>query len=417
MIEKHYKSDFKVFVSLPDKLTLAPFKFTYFIEGNRTKYVVSYDGHSYYNCSPLEDGRLLIIFQNHNLGIGTINVIRQYFLPDEDFASGVCRTFSEESTDIYLGEGYSDEGDVHVQLPPDYMQGKPGKSAYQEWLDMGNSGSIYDFVNSLRGESFSYSDMTETQKTDLASYIKVNDGSITEVKLANNSVSTEKIKDGAVTMAKLGSDVKKALKDAEIADGSITEDKLSEEVREKLNQGGGGGEKGEDGKSAYEIWLEQGNKGSEQDFLDSLKGEKGEQGIQGDKGDKMTYDDLSEEDKNDLASRVEVEVPTKTSELTNDSGYVTATKVVAQSASTATIQPNVLNVWGEVESLDITLAEPTDNTIVNEYMAQFTSGATATTLTLPNTIKWMAAPNIQPNKTYQLSIINNLGVIGEFSHE
>lgn len=33
--------------------------------------------------------------------------------------------------------------------------------------------------------------------------------------------------------------------------------------------------KGEDGKSAYEIWLEQGNTGSEQDFLDSLIGEEG----------------------------------------------------------------------------------------------------------------------------------------------
>lgn len=91
--------------------------------------------------------------------------------------------------------------------------------------------------------------------------------------------------------------------------------------------------------------------------------------------------------------------------------------VVEQTDSVVTIHPNVLNVWGEVASLDITLASPTDNTIVNEYMVQFTSGATATTLILPSIIKWMAAPNIQPNKTYQLSIINNLGVIGEFSHE
>lgn len=91
--------------------------------------------------------------------------------------------------------------------------------------------------------------------------------------------------------------------------------------------------------------------------------------------------------------------------------------VVDQTDSVVTIQPNVLNVWGEVESLDITLAEPTDNTIVNEYMAQFTSGATATSLTLSSDIKWMATPNIQSNKTYQLSIINNLGVIGEFNHE
>ena len=121
-------------------------------------------------------------------------------------------------------------------------------------------------------------------------------------------------------------------------------------------------------------------------------------------------------------------LPTKTSQLTNDSGYITEgrveemieeveTKIVSRTESVATIQPNVLNVWGEVASLDITLAEPTDSTIVNEYMVQFACGATATTLTLPNTIKWMAAPNIQPNKTYQLSVINNLGVIGEFSHE
>jgi hypothetical protein len=30
---------------------------------------------------------------------------------------------------------------------------------------------------------------------------------------------------------------------------------------------------GENGKSAYEIWLDNGNTGTEQDFLESLKGE------------------------------------------------------------------------------------------------------------------------------------------------
>jgi hypothetical protein len=153
----------------------------------------------------------------------------------------------------------------------------------------------------------------------------------------------------------------------DIADGSITEAKLSEEVREKLNQGGGSGgqgEKGEDGKSAYEIWLEQGNSGSEQDFLDSLKGdkgdqgekgadgEKGEQGEKGEKGDKMTYDDLTEEEKDDLASRVPApdidlseyakksEVPTKTSQLTNDSGFVTSEELATAISQSIT---NVLN--------------------------------------------------------------------------
>ena len=358
----NYESDFKIIEGFNDESSIlaAPFKFTYYTKVSRGVYVAEYNGSEYVNCIPTEDGKVIVPFDSPKLGMGVLMVKREFFLTDSDYKDGICNLVSVESTGITLDKGATDDlGVIEVEIEP-----------------------FYHLVEVLDG-----------------------------------SVTTEKIKDGAVTMAKLGSDVKKALKDAEIADGSITEDKLSEEVRLKLNQGGGGGEKGENGKSAYEIWLEQGNKGSEQDFLDSLKGEKGEQGIQGEKGDKMTYDDLSEEEKNDLASRVEVEVPTKTSELTNDSGYVTATKVVEQSASTANIQPNVLNVWGEVESLDITLAEPTDNTIVNEYMAQFTSGATATTLTLPNTIKWMAAPNIQPNKTYQLSIINNLGVIGEFSHE
>lgn len=38
-------------------------------------------------------------------------------------------------------------------------------------------------------------------------------------------------------------------------------------------------------KSAYDIWLELGNKGSKQDFINSLKGSKGERGDKGAKGD------------------------------------------------------------------------------------------------------------------------------------
>lgn len=41
------------------------------------------------------------------------------------------------------------------------------------------------------------------------------------------------------------------------------------------------GTNGTDGKSAYQIWLDNGNTGTESDYLASLKGEKGEEGIQG----------------------------------------------------------------------------------------------------------------------------------------
>ena len=93
-----------------------------------------------------------------------------------------------------------------------------------------------------------------------------------------------------------------------------------------------------------------------------------------------------------------------------------AQDIVQQTENAVEIAPNVLNLWGEVTSLEITLAQA-DATKVNEYMFQFTSGATATTLVLPADIKWVATPNIQANKTYQVSIINNLGVIGEFGNE
>ena len=47
--------------------------------------------------------------------------------------------------------------------------------------------------------------------------------------------------------------------------------------------------RGIDGKSAYEIWLEQGNTGTEQDFLDSLS---------------FTYEDFTEEQLNAIVAKV-----------------------------------------------------------------------------------------------------------------
>lgn len=89
----------------------------------------------------------------------------------------------------------------------------------------------------------------------------------------------------------------------------------------------------------------------------------------------------------------------------------TDTQIVTQTAATVEIQPNVLNVWGEAASLTITLATPTDNTIVNEYMVQFESGTTATTLSLPNSVIWgdsCGALSVEASKIYQISIIDNL---------
>ncbi len=78
------------------------------------------------------------------------------------------------------------------------------------------------------------------------------------------------------------------------------------------------------------------------------------------------------------------------------------------------LTPNILHKWGTVSSLTLTLATPEDDSVANYYMIEFTSGTTATSLSLPDTITWANDLNIEAGKTYQISILNNLGVIGGF---
>ena len=85
--------------------------------------------------------------------------------------------------------------------------------------------------------------------------------------------------------------------------------------------------------------------------------------------------------------------------------------IVEPTETTVDLQPNKFYKFGEVTELNITLAEITDNTQLNEFMFEFISGGTATTLTLPDTIKWADTPSIEANKIYQCSIVNNIGLI------
>lgn len=78
--------------------------------------------------------------------------------------------------------------------------------------------------------------------------------------------------------------------------------------------------------------------------------------------------------------------------------------------TTFVLTPNIYHKWGVVNSLTLTLADAPEDTY-NEYMFQFTSGDTATTLSVPNTIQWVIQPNILSNRTYQCSIVNNIGVL------
>lgn len=126
------------------------------------------------------------------------------------------------------------------------------------------------------------------------------------------------------------------------------------------------------------------------------QGPQGEQGIQGPAG---PQGEKGADGKNGINGK----------DGTNGKNY--SVQVVESTTTVLEIQPNIFYKFGEVSSLNITLATITDTSVLNEYMFEFVSGSTATTLTLPNTIKWLETPSIESNKIYQCSIVDNIGVL------
>ena len=122
------------------------------------------------------------------------------------------------------------------------------------------------------------------------------------------------------------------------------------------------------------------------------KGDPGEQGPQGEQGPKGDPGEQGPQGKSGIYAEV----------VNGDSGAVTMG-----------IDPNKYYKFGECTSLNLTFnAGATGQT--NEYLFEFVSGTTATTLSLPAEVKWMngESPEIEAGKTYQCSILNNLAVIG-----
>lgn len=95
------------------------------------------------------------------------------------------------------------------------------------------------------------------------------------------------------------------------------------------------------------------------------------------------------------------------------------TKVVSQTASEVTIQPNVMNVWGDVTSLKITKGTEISG-IVNNFMIRFTIAGEGT----PDIqfdwgkekIQWYGGNEIEfiNGNTYEISIVNNIALWAEF---
>ena len=91
-----------------------------------------------------------------------------------------------------------------------------------------------------------------------------------------------------------------------------------------------------------------------------------------------------------------------------DSGIVSRQEMQSTD-TTVTLQPNTLYVFPEMASLTVALATPSDTNVTNEYHFFFTSGSTATTLTLNNVLS--DAYSIEANMKYEVSILENVAYI------
>ena len=101
------------------------------------------------------------------------------------------------------------------------------------------------------------------------------------------------------------------------------------------------------------------------------------------------------------------------------SGNISTSKPVLEVTGTSiSIRPDIYHIkTDQTDSLQIFTITPLDNTIMHEYVIEFTTSTTGTTISLPNTIKWAngQAPTFESNTTYQISIVNNLGVCIKFA--
>lgn len=100
-----------------------------------------------------------------------------------------------------------------------------------------------------------------------------------------------------------------------------------------------------------------------------------------------------------------------------DLGYINK-KLITSTSSSMTLSPNIYyrNTSTSLSSLTITLGSVSNSNIINEYFIEFTTSSAGTTVSLPSTIKWAngEVPTFDASTTYQISIVNNLGVVAKF---
>jgi hypothetical protein len=165
----------------------------------------------------------------------------------------------------------------------DGNDGQDGASAYQVWLDLGNTGTETDFINSLTGpQGAAGQDGNDGQ--DGASAYQV------WLSLGNTGTETDFINSLTGPQGAAGQDGNDGQDGASayqvwLSLGNTgTETDFINSLTGPQGAAGQDGNDGQDGASAYQVWLGLGNTGTETDFINSLTGPDGAPGAAGTPG-------------------------------------------------------------------------------------------------------------------------------------
>lgn len=149
--------------------------------------------------------------------------------------TGSCSSFEELSNQPLTSVPFALYSPGSDTPGPQGDPGEEGMSAYEVWLDLGNTGTEQDFIDSLKGPEGDPGDP--------------------------------------------GADGDSAY-DVWISAGNTgTEQEFLDSLKGLDGDPGDPGDPGADGDSAYDLWIAEGNTGTEQEFLDSLKGADGDPGL------------------------------------------------------------------------------------------------------------------------------------------
>ena len=101
----------------------------------------------------------------------------------------------------------------------------------------------------------------------------------------------------------------------------------------------------------------------------------------------------------------------------NSSVYMRQINIDSTGNVSQEIEPNILYNFTDTAITSLTISWG-DSIVdkVNEYIFQFVACAGFTGLTMPEGVVWMGGTELTftEGKTYQVSVLNNLAVIGEF---